>query len=100
MSKGIDNSGRLVTALVPNQLTVNEREWGCPYTLKQAAEDLAWAKGQGRKVLEGFAEVEKIQIPEGWGKLIENKVPTKYSDSKNSQHGPLFCAMKKECARS
>ena len=47
MSKGIDNSGKLVTALVLNQLRVNKREWGCPYTLKQAAEDLSWAKLQG-----------------------------------------------------
>ena len=69
MSKGIGNSGRLVTALVMNQLRVNEREWGCPYTLKQAAEDLSWAKLQGREVLEGFAEVEKIEIPEGWVNL-------------------------------
>ena len=99
MSKGIGSSGRLVTALVMNQLRVNEREWGCPYTLKQAAEDLSWAKLQGREVLEGFAEVEKIEIPEGWGKLIENEVPTEYWDSKISQHGPLFWAMKKECAR-
>ena len=82
MSKGIGNSGRLVTALVLNELRVNEREWGCPYTLKQAAEDLSWAKLQGREVLEGFAEAEKIEIPEGWGKLIENEVPTEYWDAK------------------
>ena len=99
MSKGLGNSGKLVTALVMNQLRVNKRESGCPYTLKQAAEDLSWAKLQGREVLEGFAEAEKIEIPEGWGKLIENEVPTEYWDSKNSQHGPLFWAMKKECAK-
>ena len=47
MSKGLGASGRLITALVINQLKVNEREWGCPYTIKQAAEDMSWAKLQG-----------------------------------------------------
>ena len=98
MSKGIGNSGRLVTALVMNQLRVNNREWDCPYTLKQAAEDLSWAKLQGREVLEGFAEAEKIEIPEDWGKLDQNTVPAAYLDS-NNQPGPLFWSIKKECAR-
>ena len=98
MSKGLGASGRLITALVINQLKVNEREWSCPYTIKQAAEDMSWAKLQGREVLERFAEVEKIEIPEGWGKLDQNEVPASYLDS-NNQPGPLFWAMKKECAR-
>ena len=98
MSKGIGNSGRLVIALVMNQLRQNEREWGCPYTLKQAAEDMSWAKLQGREVLEGFAKAEQIEIPEGWGKLDQNTVPAAYLDS-NNQPGPLFWSMKKECAR-
>ena len=98
MSKGIGNSGRLVIALVMNQLRQNEREWGCPYTLKQAAEDMSWAKLQGREVLEGFAKAEQIEIPEGWGKLDQNAVPAAYLDS-NNQPGPLFKSMKKECAR-
>lgn len=98
MSKGIGNSGRLVIALVMNQLRQNEHEWGCPYTLKQAAEDMSWAKLQGREVLEGFAKAEQIEIPEGWGKLDQNTVPAAYLDS-NNQPGPLFGSMKKECAR-
>ena len=98
MSKGLGASGRLITALVINQLKVNEREWGCPYTIKQAAEDMSWAKLQGREVLERFAEAEKIEIPEGWGRLNQNDVPAYYLDS-NNQPGPLFLAMKKECAR-
>ena len=98
MSKGLGASGRLITALVINQLKVNEREWACPYTIKQAAEDMSWAKLQGREVLERFAEAEKIEIPEGWGRLNQNEVPASYLDS-NNQPGPLFWAMKKECAR-
>ena len=62
MSKGLGNSGRLVTALVLNQLRVNKQEWGCPYTLKQAAEDLSWAKLQGREVL-----AEPVAVPRGPG---------------------------------
>ena len=98
MSKGLGASGRLITALVMNQLRQSEREWGCPYTLKQAAEDMSWAKLQGREVLEGFAKAEQIEIPEEWGKLIENEVPSGYLDS-NNQPGPLFGDMKKECSR-
>ena len=98
MSKGLGNSGKLVTALVMNQLRVNKREWGCPYTLKQAAEDMSWAKLQGREVLERLAEAEEIEIPEGWGRLNQNEVPASYLDS-NNQPGPLFWAMKKECAK-
>ena len=98
MSKGLGESGRLVIALVMNQLRQNEREWGCPYTLKQAAEDMSWAKLQGREVLEGFAKAEQIEIPEGWGKLDQSEVPASYLDS-NNQPGPLFWSMKKECAR-
>ena len=94
MSKGLGASGRLITALVINQLKVNEREWACPYTIKQAAEDMSWAKLQGREVLERFAEAEKIEIPEGWGRLNQNEVPASYLDS-NNQPGPLFWAMKK-----
>ena len=67
MSKGIGNSGRLVIALVMNQLRQNEHEWGCPYTLKQAAEDMSWAKLQGREVLEGFAKAYRLKSPKAGG---------------------------------
>ena len=100
MSKGLGTSGRMITALVMNQLRQSEREWGCPYTLRQAAEDMSWAKLQGGEVLKNFVEGEQLEIPEEWGKkLIENDVPTEYWDSKNKQHGPLFWDMKKECSR-
>lgn len=98
MSKGLGASGRLINALLINQIKQNEREWGCPYTLNQAAEDMSWAKLQGRETLEKFAKQEGLEIPEGWGKLTEGQVPSQYLDS-NNQPGDLFWAIKKECSR-
>lgn len=67
MSRGLQDSARMVIAIVLHELPHRDR-----YTLGAMAETVAYCKYTGRETLVYLAEKYDLVVPQGWGEYGES----------------------------
>ena len=88
MSRGLQDSARMVVAIVMHELPNRD-----PYTLGAMAETVAYAKFTGRETLAYLAEQYRLTIPAGWGEYGESEL---FEAGKNTA---LFREIKLDCLK-
>lgn len=86
MSRGLQDSARMVIAIVLHELPHRDR-----YTLGAMAETVAYCKYTGSETLVYLAEKYELEVPQGWGEYGEKDL------FKNGKPTPLLQSIKKDC---